>query len=222
MKHAIQKIDRAIKNLYRLDNQLQATDFLVRGGTSLEGGATSAVGNRLGKGALLILEANEPSTVEVGLYFDSEVKSQLQDFEKWPRAEWTKGQVQAFAVASEEISHFNYLAERAIRDQRVSALELEVQGEVDRFVLAFLAERLQRKTPSFEELFALYFERFHWAPQLDETQKSRYEQAHRVASAVIRKLRPGFKNPRQWNLLLRELRAFYHSGPAEKFFSAQR
>lgn len=214
MIHAIRKIDRALKSFYRLENSFPAEMFLV-GQKTL---APKGIGSALGSGALLILEqpsAGEPF-LELGIYFDKSVKSELSEFEKWPRAEWTCSQTLAFSVAAEEVSHFNYLVERARQDRPVTELEMELQGEVDRFVLAFLAERHQRKAPSFEELFAKYFENFRWDARLDATKRSRYEDAHRMAKSLVMRLRPAFKNHRRWPELVSELRRFYRASHSEK------
>jgi len=213
VKHVIRKIDQAIKNLYRLENQLPAESFLVTLRTPAQ-----MVENALGGAALLVVDSSvgaEPG-LEVGIYFDPEIKSLLAGFEKWPRAEWRTEQVHAFAVASEEVSHFNYLVENASRHQPVSAWEMELQGEIDRFVLAYLSQRHQRKSPSFEELFDRFFERYQWGAHLTEEKKSRYEDAHRHAKSVIAKLRPSFKDHRQWNKLIFELRKFYTASRSEK------
>src|SRR4051812_31955904 len=106
MIRAIRKIDSALKRFYRLENDLPAELFLV--GQSAPAGALS-VANAYGSGALVILDESHQSApgIEVGIYFDGVVKQTLAGFDKWPRAEWSHAQMQAFSVAVEELSHFN-------------------------------------------------------------------------------------------------------------------
>lgn len=216
MIQAIQKIDRALKNFYRLENTLSAEVFL------LSPPAAGALSQSATQGALLVVDqaaAKEPA-LEVGIYFHSSVKTELKTLDSWPRAEWTATQRQAFSVATEEISHFNYLVEKAGRGQSVSQMELELQGEVDRFVLAFLAERHQRKAPCFEEIFETYFEKFRWDAKVNSTERARYEDANRLAKSLVARLRPAFKNHRRWPELVKELRSFYKAGSSEKVRAA--
>lgn len=219
MIRAIQTIDSALKRFYRLENAMPAEQFLVHSASP----NMLAVGSPLGNGALVIVDGSPTAgDLEVGIFFDKTVRATLQGFERWPRAEWTHVQTQAFSVAVEEVSHFNYLVERATRDQRVSQFEMELQGEVDRFVMAFLAERHQRKAPSFEELFARFFENFRWDDGLSVDRRTRYEDAHRMAKSLLARLRPAFKNHREWSNLVAELRRFYAASTPEKIRASQR
>jgi hypothetical protein len=214
--HAVKKIDRALKRFYRLENVLPAEGFLVV--PPDPSSASQSASTAASKGALLIVDQahTKEASLELGIYFHSSIRTELNTLENWPRAEWSKDQRQAFSVATEEISHFNYLVEKASKGQAVSQMEMELQGEVDRFLLAFMAERHQRKAPSFDEIFETYFVKFRWDAGLEEQKRIRYEDANRIAKALLSKLRPAFKNHRRWPELVAELRRFYNATASEK------
>lgn len=213
---AVSKIDHALKTLYQLTHRLQAKDFLVKISQSSE----SKVSNRLGKGSLLISQP-KVDDLEIAIYLHPKILDVLSHFSKWPRSEWTFEQFEAFTVAVEEISHFNYLVERAQKNQSVSGWELELQSEIDRFVIAFMVQKHQRKLPSFDELFERHFSNFTWDASISKQDLARYEDAHRFAKNWVAKLRPAFQHPKKWPWLVNQLRTFYHAPREEKARLAQ-
>jgi hypothetical protein len=148
MKAAIRRIDRALKELNNLDQTLRAEDFLL---APKEGRAPA--------GALYIQEQGDD--VSVGIYLNSGVARELGTFPKWKMGELTLDQKRAFAVASEEVSHFHYLLFHLAGGRAVSRLEMELQGEVDTFLLSYFASaEAGKEETAFETAFAQAFEHF--------------------------------------------------------------
>ncbi len=119
----------------------------------------------------------------------------------------------------EGVSHFVYVATRASQDRTATALELEIQAEVDKYVVlagdiesldversARLRERL------YEQVAFLHGE----TSELGE----RYRIANRVASRFVRRLEARYVGERRFGEMRREMHAFFRVGQEEKLRSA--
>jgi hypothetical protein len=167
---AVTLIDRALKELYQLNSPFQAEHFLV----------TKPLAHKAGSGALYIAEpTGDDDTLGLGIYLDEAIQKELQSFPTW-EDHWSPVQTSAFGVAAEEVSHFNYIVHHAPKGRSVSHLELELQGEIDKFLLVFFAS-----PQPLEELFEKCFEKFQWHPGLSEEERARYEQANILAKAFL-------------------------------------
>ena len=110
----------------------------------------------------------------------------------------------------EGVSHFVYVAERARVDLPATALELELQAEVDKFVLlAFEGETLVpgRALAVRQRLF----EEVEYLDAADSEPGHRY----RLANALAARIATRVAGPRRARAL-RFLRQFYRSGQTEK------
>jgi hypothetical protein len=228
MKAIIRKIDRALKRIYNLETHYWAERFLLRGPlrefTARNAGLQGAVlvqNGRIGN----IKETDQTEDLSVGIFFSEKVKKELLAIRRAHVKTWTTEQMQAFAVATEEISHFNYLIHNAVLGRSVSQLELEMQGEVDKFLLAFFTltmNRDARRAELFQGVFDQLFERFHWAEHLTEEQKERYAEANHCAQKFILKCRYHLAKAESYENAFRVLRLFYRLSASEKISFARR
>ena len=110
----------------------------------------------------------------------------------------------------EGVSHFLYLAHRARRELPTTELELELQAEVDKFVLLAISvpDRATRAS-----LFAKLFEEVSFAHPKGTEQGDRYRLANHLAAKMARKLARDADSPGRQGELLRR---FYHAGQTEK------
>ena len=74
------------------------------------------------------------------------------------------------------------MAWKADRDRQVSLLELELQGEIDKFVGTMLMALRQADRPLSQRLHGLLFDNVQFHNELDDEQRSRYESANHYAS----------------------------------------
>jgi len=107
----------------------------------------------------------------------------------------------------EETSHLVCLAWHAARDLPVSLLVLELQAEVDRFVVS----RLGTGDDALD-----HFESFEWAAGLEPEARQRYEMAHHCAHRYCRGLERRYPRRADTPALLGELRRFYRASPDAK------
>jgi hypothetical protein len=111
----------------------------------------------------------------------------------------------------EGVSHFVYIAERARTDLPATRLELELQAEVDKFVVLTLRRRPAHASRCRALLDQLYARVRFLDPPGSEAH-DRYRLANDLAARFVSRLlgRGG------WNRVEHELRRFYRSGQAEK------
>jgi hypothetical protein len=115
----------------------------------------------------------------------------------------------------EGVSHFVYLASRASEDRRTTQLELEVQAEVDKYVV--LAAALgPLDTRNSRRLRGRLFDDVSFADAPETETGSRYRTANRAAARYARRLERSYVGQRRVRELYRELRSFYRMGQEEK------
>lgn len=182
--HAVAAAGRWLTGIYRLDLGLRAEHFVV----SPEEARRLLPGDAPRTGVVVLDEGTE---VCLGLYVD-------------PRDQGDPDTV------VEETSHLLCLAWHAAHDRPVSRLVLELQGEVDRYVVA----RLQGR-----DGFG-HFEHFSWAPGIDAARCGVYETAHRTALRYCRLLARRFPGRSDTPALLSELRWFYRASLEQKLRAA--
>jgi hypothetical protein len=112
----------------------------------------------------------------------------------------------------EGVSHFVYVATRASQDRTTTALELEIQAEVDKYVV--LAGDIETLDVDRSELLRnrLYERVTYSNTQLEE----RYRIANETALRFIRRLEKTHVAERRFGELRRELHAFFSSGQEDK------
>jgi hypothetical protein len=115
-----------------------------------------------------------------------------------------------FCLAVEGVSHFVYIALCAAGERRVSALELELQAEVDKFACCVLLTK--RGTELRRRLFNDV--RFH--SDLDDDERHRYQTANDQANRYAATLERRFIWPDRLPDMLGELRQFYRLGLSAK------
>lgn len=87
-----------------------------------------------------------------------------------------------FLGAAEETSHFLYLTFRAQNERPVSLLDLEIQGEIDKYLLASLHFSAEK------HLFEHLFERTRFHERLKKEAWDRYREAHRLGGKFVRSM----------------------------------
>jgi len=181
---AVAAAGRWLTGIYRLDLGLRAEHYVV----SSEAARNLLPGDAPRSGVVVLDEGAE---LRLGLYVDPCDQADPD-------------------TVLEETSHLLCLAWHAAHDRRVSRLTLELQGEVDRYVVA----RLQGR-----DGFG-HFERFSWADWMDAETRGLYATAHRAALRYCRLLARRFPRRCDTPALLSELRCFYRASPEQKLRAA--
>jgi hypothetical protein len=111
---------------------------------------------------------------------------------------------------AEGVSHFVYVANRARQELPATQLELELQAEVDKFVLLVLEQAPWHHGEAFEVHTRLY-ERVRYLHEAGTELGDRYRTANDLAARFVRRLMT-----RRGDCTHATLRRFYRAGQAEK------
>ncbi len=192
---------RHIDRIYDLDLDVNIEEFLISRETCLRlaGEPADAV--------VLVTQDGERADLQVGLYLNEETLSRLN------RLKLTSAlTVEDFAVlctAIEEVSHLAYLLWNAGRGKQVTPLELELQGEVDKFITAMLLLARQNRGRVPADLLDRLFGSFELREGLDESHRARYLAASSFARNYCSSLVRRFLRHSRLSDLLEDLRLFY-------------
>ncbi len=210
----LSRLQTLLGAIYDLGVAYDVYDFLVTDRGSLP----SEVRHRRCEEDLIVLEpccdpqaAGETGSQEmaVSLYLDQGLIDRLarQD----PTERLHAGNVADCWAALEGVSHFLCVAWHADHDRPVSLLELEMQAEVDKYVVSYwlMQQQSPRRFPA--ELRSLLFDRAHVDPVLAEGREALYRRASRYAEKFCRGLERDLRSERGGaeQEVLARLRRFY-------------
>ena len=114
----------------------------------------------------------------------------------------------------EGISHFNCVVWKAAQERTVSLLELELQGEIDKFVSTSLLALDQADGDLLNRLHGWLFTNVRFHDELDDEQRKRYQSANDYAARFCHRLQKQLIDNDE--LALSELRRFYRLQLADK------
>jgi hypothetical protein len=175
-----------------------------------------------------LIVAEEGDTVSMALYIDATVLARLASDD--PLAALTTENLGDYLTVAEGVSHFVYVAWNAGHDKPVTLLELELQAEVDKYVLGLWLLRAQGAGRFPRELHHALFERTRVDPRAAGARAGLYRTASEYAARFCRRLgarlehsrrvtSPAAGTMREW---LAEVRRFYRWGNARKIAHIER
>jgi hypothetical protein len=155
-------------------------------------------------------------SARLGLYIDEAVLARLDAQD--PLHALTGANIGDFWTALEGVSHFSYLMWNAGHQRGVSQLELELQGEVDKYIAAFWLLRAQHPGHRPRELHPALFERTRVDPRLPPARQQLYAAATRHAAGFCARLEAALlsNRPVLRHAAIATLRRFYRLGSTRK------
>lgn len=115
----------------------------------------------------------------------------------------------------EGVSHFVYIAERAQAGRPTTQLELEIQAEVDKYVVLAAATHV-RDVAKSASLRARLYDRVSFVHAAESEPGDRYRVANDVAKRFTRRLERDYLARWRIGEMQEALRAFFRMGQAEK------
>src|SRR5207302_5421936 len=115
------RLQRALEALYRIERGDDVADFVITDEARTALGVARAPGEQL-----LLCSDPERRTLDVGLFVDELALRRLQ-------GSFGEERLPEYLLAVEGVSHFVYVMARARAERPFSALELELQAEVDKY-----------------------------------------------------------------------------------------
>ena len=204
------RLQAGLEALYRVETSLPVEGFLID-----EDARRRACPARSPREQVLVRETASGEHLDIGLFVDPEALINLERNDPGRLLDDTN--FADFCVALEGVSHFVYLALCAADDRRVSALELELQAEVDKFACCALLVgghgRAGAPWPSpLERLRRRLYHEVAFAPDLDGDEHDRYRAANAEARRYASALDARYVTPARVPAMLAELRWFYRLG----------
>lgn len=191
------EIYRVLCNIYGLESDIDIDEYLV----NVEyRGDDIIVGNRMGGREALLIK-NSGDMTELGLFIAPEILDVLEHSSPLASPD-------EFACAAEGVSHFVYAYDRISQNKNMTKLELELQGEVDKFIVLSLAASKVRGSVSLK-FFNMQFEDHRFDPALGENECRRYAEASRLAAKFCHHLLVRCFNPLSLSELLPAARNFF-------------
>lgn len=184
--------------------------------------ATAQIGSREALPEECLLVHQTESALEVSLFLDPNLLTRVA-----AAADLSDlGQINDFLLAVEGVSHCVHLGWHATWERHTTAFCMELQAEVDKFLLLAGAGMptpchapsgsLGAHRQRLRELHALLFERIRFAAGLSQNWQQRYQRANAIAARYCWQLiDAGFGQPGSGNVL-EELRHFFRLPHDEK------
>ena len=156
--------------------------------------------------------AETEDCMELALYIEPQILAALQ--QDRPQARLHNGNLENFCIALEGVSHFVKVVWIAQSGREVTALELEIQAEVDKFIGAWglLEEQGMPRRRAARALKKLLFERYDVRDEVPPAEAERYHIASKVARRFCEQLEQRYPSDLSHNRVLRDARNFYRSG----------
>ncbi len=200
----LRHLQQRLQQIYEIEAGADVIDHLTTDGALAHALSGDAAGVRAGE-QLLVRQDGE--WLELSLYLAEAVIEHLGNHD--PIESLHAGNLAEFCTALEGVSHFVCVAWNARHDRSVSLLELELQAEVDKFIVAAHLLGDQNAGLHDRDLLASLFREVSFLPELDDEQRHRYWWANRYAQQYCQHLQQRFMHAPRPRRMLNELRRFY-------------
>jgi hypothetical protein len=197
-------VQRRLEGLYDLPAQPPVTDFLI---------PPEAAAVYPGDGSRTLVTEDDDG-ISIGVLLEPSVLERLVQGD--PRVRLDDGNLDALCTATEEVSHFLYLLFRARAGRAVTELELELQGEVDKYLNAVFLLSLQNEGAVSARLRELLFQRYRLDERVSAERALRYRAASELAYRYCGWLENRFLRTARLAELRDHGRRFYRFGQREK------
>ncbi len=198
------EVQRRLESLYALPAEQPVSEFLIPAGES---------GRYPGGGSRTLL-AQDGDSVSLGVILDEDTSLTLAASD--PRLRLQLSNLGPFCTLAEEVSHLLLLLFCARAARSVTELELELQGEIDKYLSAALLLSLQNEGAFSSRLRELLFHNYRLHQGLSPERAERYHAANRLADRYCGHLEARYLKGARFAELVREARRFYRLGQREK------
>ncbi len=204
---ALATIQRALEALVGVDTETDVRDFVIDDETRRALGPA-----RSPREQLLVRQTG--GELEIALFVDPAALENLDVHD--PHAALDDRNLDDYCLVLEGVSHFVYTVERARKEQPVSALELELQAEVDKFAACALHVAKRGQPERVASLRERLFADIELLPDLDDDERSRYRTANQRAARFARSLEERYLRHGLVERMIAELRRFWRMSATAK------
>ena len=205
----LSELQRRLSETYQLDHSHDVQDYVI---------TDPVMAKAIGQDTLLagsdetLFIAEDDDGLALSLFLDSEMLERLDVAD--PLNELTPDCLDDLWKVLEGISHFSCVAFKAEQDRKVSLLELELQGEVDKFVSSMHLALEQSETDLSNNLHGWLFDDVRFHDELDSESLDRYRAANDYAARFCHHLQASLRQSSEQAIA--ELRQFYRLPISDK------
>lgn len=195
-------LQRHLSDIYQVDRHYDVRDYVI---------TDPRLARYLGQDAMLtntdetLLVSHDAEGLALSLFLDKDMLGRLEAANPLDRL--SAELLDDLWKVLEGISHFNYVAWKATEERTVSLLELELQGEIDKFVATTLLAIGQSDVELLNQMHGWLFDNVSFHDELDAEQLDRYRSANDYAARFCHRLHS--KLLADEVVALTELRLFY-------------
>lgn len=161
-----------------------------------------------------LLVEQDGEDLALSLYIDQGVLDRLADDD--PLTRLHAGNLADFCIVLEGVSHFLYLLWNARYERPVSLLDLELQAEVDKYVVSSFLFSLQTPGHVPANLSRWLFANPAYDDRLDREARRRYQDANHYAARFCARIEDHYLRRRRSGSLINEVRRFYRLTRSQK------
>ena len=196
------ELQQQLSDIYQVGRAYDVRDFLITDPT---------LAAFLGQDAMLkntdetLLLSQDDDGLALSLFLDAAMLERLE--ERRPLDQLHADTLDDLWKVLEGISHFNCVVWKASQERSVSLLELELQGEIDKFVSTMMLALGQENEQLLDRVHGWLFENVSYHQELDVEQLHRYRSANDYAARYCHRLRERLIDDA--GQVMSELRQFY-------------
>ncbi|MDH3339501.1 MAG: hypothetical protein OEM85_14790 [Gammaproteobacteria bacterium] len=205
----LRQLQRQLSDIYQVGRTHDVRDYLITDPTLAKVLSQDAVLKNTDE---TLLVSHDDEGLALSLFLDAGMIGRLESSD--PLTSLRAECLDDLWKVLEGISHFNCVVWKATQDRTVTLLELELQGEIDKFVTTMMLALDQADTELLNRLHGWLFDNVSFHAELDEEQLDRYRSANDYAARFCHGLRQQMINDDQ--LALSELRQFFRLQMADK------
>jgi len=202
-------LQRQLSDIYRLGRAYDVRDYMITDPTLAKALGQDAM---LGNSEETLLLSQDEEGLALSLFLDGDMLGRLESGN--PLDKLRTELLDDLWKVMEGISHFNCVVWKATQDRSVSLLELELQGEIDKYVGTMLLALEQADSHLLNSLHGWLFDEVRYHDELDEEQLDRYRSANDYAARFCHGLQQQLIDDDQH--VLSQLRHFYRLQLADK------
>ncbi|MBI5508944.1 MAG: hypothetical protein HY903_09340 [Deltaproteobacteria bacterium] len=207
-------LQRAIETLNAMEAAADVHSFLVGDDARADlPGAVAGVPEQ-------IFVRQDQEGIEIAVYIDPQIVAALERDQ--PQVRLHAGNLESTCIALEGLSHFVFLAWCAQVERNVTPLELELQAEVDKFVMTwlFLAEQGRPLAATAPMLLFQLFDAYELRHEVPADERDRYQAASRAAKGYCEGLAKRYARDQRHHRIEADVRQFCRRGLNDKLRAA--
>ena len=203
------QVQSSLSETYAVDCALNIDEYLLTDRAQAAAFGSAALKNGTDETLFVVEQEGE---LLVSLFLDENLLERLQ--EDNPLESLHHQNLGDFCEVIEGVSHFMCVTHRASAERQTSLLELELQAEVDKFILSLRLAAVQQDIALTRTLHSRLYEHITFRETLDAHETHRYQEANRLAARFCYGLQQALIE--QTDAANEALRRFFRMPIAEK------